>query len=204
MTRSNSLKALFGSVSLLILSGCAATTIQVDTVAELQAAVRHPGKNVSVIALAPGTYDLDQPLVLDKSFSGTRSRPRILRGPKDKSAILSGGRPLNTLSWEKVDQRIWRARVDGPAFSLLWLDGQRLVRARYPNYDARVLPMGGVSADATSPARVRAVGRSGGRHHPRHPFQPLGGYAYRHPRQKAGWHPRPGAAGWQQPRDGAE
>jgi hypothetical protein len=154
VTQSNILKALSGPIILLILSGCATATVQVRNVAELQAAVRHPGKNVSVIALAPGTYDLDQPLVLDESFSGTRNKPRIIRGPKDQSAILSGGRPLNSLNWEKVDQRIWRARVEGPAFSLLWFDGQRLVRARYPNYDAKLLPMGGVSADATSPARV--------------------------------------------------
>lgn len=129
-------------------------TTQVHDAAELRAAVRQPGQDISVIQLAPGTYFLDQPLVLDETFSGTRSRPRIIRGPEGGTAILSGGRPLVGLKWQKVDQQVWRAQVDGPAFSLLWLDGARLVRARYPNYDARVLPMGGVSADATSAARI--------------------------------------------------
>ena len=139
--------------ALLLCTGCASIT-RVHTAAELQAAVQKPGKNTSVIQLAPGTYFLDQPLVLDETFSGTRAKPRIIRGPKDQTAILSGGRPLSGLRWEKVDQRTWRAYVDGPAFSLLWLNGQRLVRARYPNYDPDALPMGGVSAVATSPARV--------------------------------------------------
>ncbi len=141
-------------VALSLLTGCASPMIQVHNTAELQAAVRHPGKNISVIQLASGTYVLDQPLVLDESFSGTSAKPRIIRGPENQTAILSGGWQLSGLIWEKVDQHIWRARVDTTPFSLLWLNGQRLIRARYPNYDANRLPMGGVSVEATSPDRI--------------------------------------------------
>jgi len=144
---------LAGWAAILLVSGCASPTVQVRTSAELQTAVRQPDQDISVIQLAPGTYFLDQTLVLDESLSGTRSRPRVVRGPKDGVAILSGGRPLAALNWQRVDQRVWRAQVDGPAFSLLWLNGERLIRARYPNFDAKSLPMGGVSADATSRAR---------------------------------------------------
>jgi len=147
------LAGVAGLAATLVVSGCASPALQVPTAAELQAAVRRPDPDTSVIQLAPGVYFLDQPLVLDETFSGAPSRPRIIRGPKRGSAVLSGGRPLTALKWRKVDQRTWRAQVDGPAFSWLWLNGERLIRARYPNYDPRALPMGGVSADATSPAR---------------------------------------------------
>jgi hypothetical protein len=106
------------------------------------------------IELGPGTYSPAHSLIINEALSGTPTAPLTIRPEAGASVILSGGRPLGPLEWERGKKRIWRARVGGPTFALLWLGGRRLIRARYPNFDPAVRPLGGYSADATSPQRV--------------------------------------------------
>lgn len=47
------------------------------------------------IELSPGTYRLDAPLQLDAASSGSAEHPVTIRGPQDRSAILSGGRAVS-------------------------------------------------------------------------------------------------------------
>jgi PDZ domain/Right handed beta helix region len=108
-----------------------------------------------VLEFAPGTYRLTAPLILTARDSGSEAAPLVLRAAPGAKVILSGGRSLRSLRWFSWHDGIWRARVDGPSFDRLWLDGRLLIRARYPNYDPDKLPFGGVAADATSAARVQ-------------------------------------------------
>jgi Right handed beta helix region len=107
------------------------------------------------LEFASGTYRLAAPLILTARDSGNEGAPLELRAAPGAKVIFSGGRSLRGLKWLDWGDGIWRARVDGPPFDRLWLDGKLLVRARYPNYDPAKLPFGGVAADATSPARVQ-------------------------------------------------
>lgn len=139
-----------------------AETLRVNSVSTLERAIssaarlklEKPAEPVT-IEVAGGTYYLSQPLTIDERMSGTPSAPLDIRPDSGATVVISGGRMLGPLKWEKSGGGIWRARVSGPSFQWLWLDDRRLVRARYPNFDPKVLPLGGYSADATSPARVR-------------------------------------------------
>ena len=138
-----------------------AETFRVSNVAELEAALDHarslrsanPAEPV-VIELAAGIYSLARPIVLDESLSGVAGAPFDLRPRAGAKVMLSGGRALPPLDWQRQPDGIWRARLQGPTFAMLWLDDRRLIRARYPNYDPSVRPFGGVSTASTSPARI--------------------------------------------------
>jgi hypothetical protein len=114
----------------------------------------NPGESVA-LEFAAGTYRLTAPLVLTARDSGSEAAALELRAAPGAKVIFSGGRSLRALKWLGWRDGIWRARVDGPSFNRLWLDGRLLVRARYPNYDPAKLPFGGVAADAISPSRVQ-------------------------------------------------
>lgn len=138
-----------------------AETIHVDSVAELEGALgaatrlrqTRPAEPI-VIQLAPGVYHLRQPITLDERLSGNPNAVTEIRAAAGGPVILSGGRALPRLSWEPLPDGVWRARVIGSPFARLWLEGRRLIRARYPNFDATIRPFGGFSADATSAGRV--------------------------------------------------
>jgi Right handed beta helix region/PDZ domain len=112
-----------------------------------------PAQSIT-LEFSAGTYRLAAPLILTARDSGSEAAPLELRAAPGAKVIFSGGRSLRDLKWFAWRDGIWRARVDGPSFDRLWLDGRLLIRARYPNYDPAKLPFGGVAADATSAARV--------------------------------------------------
>ena len=86
------------------------------------------------IRVAPGTYELAQPLVLRAEDSGLT----IAAVSADKP-VLSGGRRIT--GWkaaERDGKRFWTAEIpavrDGQwYFRELWVNGRRAVRARHPN-----------------------------------------------------------------------
>lgn len=108
-----------------------------------------------VIELRGGTHFLEAPLIILPSDKDRQLAPLEIRGAKNASVTLSGGRPLGRLKWKKWKGKIWRAKVRGASFDMLWDGDSRLIRARYPNFDPAQKPFGGVAADATSPERVK-------------------------------------------------
>lgn len=153
--------AAWTALGIALSAPAAAETLRVNSVPALEralsAAVRlresRPAEPLT-IELAAGTYSPGHSLVIDEALSGTPAAPLTIRPQAHAFVVLSAGRPLGPLKWERSGKGIWRSRVGGPSFALLWLDGHRLVRARYPNYDPAVRPLGGYSADATSPQRI--------------------------------------------------
>jgi hypothetical protein len=88
----------------------------------------------AVIHLGPGTYPLNEPLVLQPQDSGLS-----IIGPEKQKAVLSGGRKIN--GW-KIAQRDGKqffetelpdVRSGTWFFRELWVGGKRAVRARHPN-----------------------------------------------------------------------
>src|ERR1700678_118052 len=114
----------------------------------------NPAQSIT-LEFSAGTYRLTAPLILTARDSGSETAPLELRAAPGAQVIVSDGRSRHGLKWRAWRDRIWRTRVDGPSFDRLWLDGRLLIRARYPNYNPAKVPFGGVSADATSAARVQ-------------------------------------------------
>lgn len=130
------------------------------------------------LILLPGKYHLDKPIQIHPEVSGTEARPFTIRAEIERNVSLSGAKLLK-LRWKKIERGLWKAEVPKELyFQELFADGNRLVRARYPNFDAHIAPFNGYAADAISPERTSAwkdpkgaivhalhVGRWGGFHY---------------------------------------
>lgn len=101
-----------------------------------------PGERVTV-TLRGGHYQLDRPLVFSAADSGASpDAPVRYRAADGEEVVLSGGRTIT--SWQPDPDRpgVWRTRVADPGeeegsawrFEQLWVNQQRAVRARTPNY----------------------------------------------------------------------
>ncbi|MFC5804116.1 right-handed parallel beta-helix repeat-containing protein [Streptomyces formicae] len=101
-----------------------------------------------------GTYHLDRTLTFDTRDSGTARAPvRYTAAPGEK-VVLSGGRTLRP-DWRTHSGAVKVADIGtGLDFDQLFVDGERQILARYPNYDPAAQILGGTAADAVSPARV--------------------------------------------------
>lgn len=132
-----------------------ADTLVVSNGSALSAALHKAriDKRIRRIELAPGTYELAAPIVIDEALSGTSEAPFVLAGAPGARAVLSGAAALPALEWAPWKDGIWRARYTGQPFQRLWLGARMLVRARYPNVDPEQAGFGG-AADATARERV--------------------------------------------------
>ena len=127
------------------------------TIAAAQAAARaHPsrGKSPLTVAVLPGTYYVGKTIVFTTADSGTEAAPVTYRG--HGTPTLSGGVKLS-LTWSAYKNNIMQATVPssvstGMSFDVLFLNGQRQIMARYPNYDPSKLttPFQGVAGDYQS------------------------------------------------------
>ncbi len=125
------------------------------SLARAQAAARQvAGKEPVTIFLRAGVYYLPQPLVLTSADSGTKAAPVTYRAYKDEKVIVSGGQRL-TLHWRPYRDGIMQATVPSDLTTdQLFVNGERQVLARYPNYDPKAPIFGGYAADAISPEHV--------------------------------------------------
>lgn len=127
------------------------------TISAAQAAVRlHPsfGKAPLTVAVLPGTYYVGKTVVLTAADSGTKDAPVTYRG--FGTPTLSGGVKLS-LTWTAYKNNILQATVpaslsSGMSFDVMFLNGQRQIMARYPNYEPAKLttPFQGVAGDYQS------------------------------------------------------
>ncbi len=83
------------------------------------------------LVFADGIHRLTAPLVLLAEDSGTAKGPLRLIAAEGAKPVLSGGRAITGF---RVDEKgRWQAKVDGPAFEQLWVNGRRAIRAREPD-----------------------------------------------------------------------
>jgi hypothetical protein len=105
------------------------------------------------IELGQGVHRINDSVVLPASISGTPGSSTVITAKKGTKAVLSGSRLL-PVKWHPYAKGIFVADVVASGFDQLRVDGVRQIRARYPNYDPKVIPFGGYAADALSPERV--------------------------------------------------
>ncbi|MFD0618448.1 OmpL47-type beta-barrel domain-containing protein [Paenibacillus sp. GCM10027629] len=127
------------------------------TLAKAQSAVRDliPSSTGPIhIWVRGGTYYLDRTLVFNPQDSGQTNKPVIYSAYEGEKVILSGGKKL-TPTWRDYQGGIKVADIGaGLDFDGLFLNSQRQILARYPNYDPNVAILGGYAADALAPSRV--------------------------------------------------
>ncbi len=102
---------------------------------------RNPDSGVTV-RIHSGRYFLDRPLRFDSRDSGASAEnPVVYRG--EGEVELSGGRVIRGWEPDSSSPGLWRTRVEIPdataddpdrRFEQLWVNGERAVRARTPNW----------------------------------------------------------------------
>ncbi len=125
------------------------------TIARAQTAVRASNRSSPVtVQLRGGTYYLPSTWILGPEDSGTAKAPVVWQAWKDESPVLSGGMRL-AARWEPYRDGIFKTPVP-PDFATdpLFVNGERQILARHPNFDPNVRMLGGYSKDAFSRERA--------------------------------------------------
>jgi hypothetical protein len=107
------------------------------------------------ILLRQGTYYFDQSIEITPAEAGTKNLLLHLSAYKNEKVILSGGKQLQ-LKWEPYKDGIVKAKVaEKLNFDQFFIDGHPQILARYPDYDANILPWHGYAGDILNPERLK-------------------------------------------------
>ncbi len=139
--------------------------------ATLQRAQQAVRQKHAEVFLRGGTYYLPAPLVFTAADSGTKDAPVVLQNYKDETPVISGGIRLDNLNWQPFTNGILRAQVPADLQTEeIFIDGERQILARYPNFDPKAKYFDGFARDAISKARAaRWADPTGGYYHAMHP-----------------------------------
>lgn len=88
------------------------------------------------VIIAPGTYCLEEPVVLGPEDRGTAEAPMIYEAAPGAMPVISGGRAIR--GFQPVANGVWKTKIPEVAagkwyFEQLYVNGRRAVRARTPN-----------------------------------------------------------------------
>lgn len=117
--------------------------------------IRKSNRKSSVsIFVRTGTYYLENPLIFLPEDSGDNANPFTICAFPGEEPKVSGGRRL-ALKWLPFKDGIFLAMTDKNLnFDQLFINGEKQVLARYPDFDASIDVWNGFAADADSPARL--------------------------------------------------
>lgn len=163
------------------------------------------------VFLRGGIHYLAEPLVFTAEDSGTKDAPLVFRNYQNEQAVISGGVRLENLSWQPSPAPHAHAPATGiyqaavPAdlrTEEIFINGERQILARYPNFDASAQYFDGFAADAVSAQRAaRWADPVGGYYHAMHPafwgdftWRITGKDAKGEPTLEGGWQNNRGAA----------
>ena len=119
-----------------------------------QAVRKLAGRKPVTVFLRGGTYYLPDTLTFTAPDSGTKAAPVVYQAYKNEQPVLSGGVRLHP-QWEPYKNGILKTAVPGGfTTDQLFVNGERQVLARYPNFDPNQPIFNGYAADAFSPERA--------------------------------------------------
>ena len=123
------------------------------------------------VVLRGGTYYLKEPLVFTARDSGVSGAPVVYEAYPNEQPVLSGGVRLENLEWRPYRDGIYQAKLsEDLQTEEIFVNGERQILARYPNFDPKAQYFGGFAADAISTNRVaRWADPAGGYFHAMHP-----------------------------------
>ncbi len=107
-----------------------------------------------MVYLHSGTYELPSTFVLNAEDSGSKDTPIIYASAPGESAVISGGLTLK-LEWEPFNNGIFQATIPEKfTTDQIFVNGERLHMARFPNFDPSARYFSGSAADAFSKERA--------------------------------------------------
>ena len=141
------------------------------TLAQAQNTARkYSGKEAVTVFLHEGTYYLNAPLVFTAADAGTKTAPVRYEAAEQEHPVISGGMKLN-LAWSPYKDGIFQAPApESLVTEELFVNGERQILARYPNFNPSAQYFDGFALDAISKERVaRWADPTGGYFHAMHP-----------------------------------
>ena len=123
------------------------------------------------VFLRGGIYYLLETLVFSAPDSGSKEKPLVLQAYQNETPVLSGGIKLTQLNWQPFTNGIFAAKVPADLRTEeIFINGERQILARYPNFDPKAQYFDGFAADAISTNRAaRWADPTGGYFHAMHP-----------------------------------
>ena len=117
--------------------------------------IRKSNRKICVsILVRKGTYYLTSPLTLLPEDSGNKTSPLTISAYPGEEPVVSGGQRL-ALKWLPYKDGIFLAATDKNLnFDQLFINGEKQILARYPDFDPSIEVWNGYAADADSPARL--------------------------------------------------
>jgi hypothetical protein len=117
--------------------------------------LRKSSAGAIAVYLRQGTYYLDKTITFTADDSGEQQAPVLYAPYPGERVVLSGGTKLN-LRWHPYRNGIFQTEVPaGTRTDQLFVNGQRQILARYPNFDPQAKYLNGWAPDAISPERVK-------------------------------------------------
>ncbi|MBN8459347.1 MAG: peptide-binding protein [Verrucomicrobia bacterium] len=150
-----------------------------QTLHAAQKAVRKVAGHEPVnVIVRGGVYYLPEALVFTPEDSGSKTAPVVWQAAKGEMPIISGGQALK-LEWQAWKAGIFQAKVPaGLDTDQLFVNGERQILARYPNFNPKERIFNGYAPDAISSGRAKNWSDpAGGFFHAMHPAQ-WGGFSY--------------------------
>lgn len=96
------------------------------------------GKETVTIWVGEGTYYISETLLFDASFSGTNENPFTITSLPGASVTVKGSKLLDGLQWKEYQHGIYVSKLpEKLQFDQLFVNNERQIRARFPNYDGQ-------------------------------------------------------------------
>ena len=93
--------------------------------------------------------------MLTAEDSGTKDAPVIFQSYQNETPVISGGIRLEHLNWQPFTNGIFQTQVPADLQTEeIFINSERQILARYPNFDPKSQYFDGFAADAISPERV--------------------------------------------------
>jgi len=139
--------------------------------ATLQCAQQAARQKHGAVFLRGGTYYLPETLVFTEQDSGTKDAPVVFQNYQGDKPVISGGGRLEKLDWRPYANGIFQAQVPADLQTEeIFVNGEREILARYPNFDPKAQYFDSFAPDAISPQRAaRWADPTGGYSHAMHP-----------------------------------
>lgn len=94
------------------------------------------GKETVTVWFNEGDYYLEKTIVIGPEYSGTEEFPVTIAALPGAKVSIKGSKRLENLDWRAYKDGIWVSTVPGGlVFDQLFINNERQVRARFPNYD---------------------------------------------------------------------
>lgn len=90
------------------------------------------------VHLAGGTYPITESLVFDANDSGMNGHKVIYKAFGGQEPVVSGGRVIKGWQLHDKDKNIYKAAAGGLEFRQIYVNGERGIRARYPNRTSEI------------------------------------------------------------------